>query len=526
MSEAQKSLDASRLLERIENGTFQWDLTPDRQARHSKVRESIFMHVDKDGRANRREKWDNFCSKYPLFAQETGIANTQKAVETGPSDTIEIEKIRRTMMKWKYQYSAKTVQASSKEYLEKGIAVRTKKHQAVYRAMRTLLSKPSGSNVEAAASFRAKVDKLIRDGTPPSYRGRIWAYCSGADLKMKISHKASARRKDGIDENDSKTLAYFEMLDGLKRGVLKVSPQHLIDIDKDVNRTVIVLEQGKKFPVELQRSLERVLIVYALRNPELGYCQGMSTLAALLLLHMDEERSFWVLSCIIEDMLPRFYGTDMIGIKTEAATFEFLVKTYLGKLYDCIVPLNVPIKPFAIKWFLCLYVNSIPLEIVLRVWDIFFHEGVKSLHRVGLSALYLQQDNILKWSSTKEFGHIYNGIDNATTECTNCTKLFNVMYGSFFVGKNFSSKLLLKIRRHVISNDFESFIADGSIYKKDGSKRLELETLQNVTPSAISGFNMQLNDKDQDSSGLSEDTSENNVSKRTQKKQNSWHDTA
>ena len=127
-------------------------------------------------------------------------------------------------MKWKYQYSAKTVQASSKEYQEKGIAVRTKKHQAVYRAMRNLFSKPGGSNVEAPAPFRAKVDKLIRDGTPPSYRGRIWAYCSGADLKMKISHEASASTKNGIDENDSKTLAYFEMLDGLKRGVLKVSP--------------------------------------------------------------------------------------------------------------------------------------------------------------------------------------------------------------------------------------------------------------------------------------------------------------
>ena len=241
----------------------------------------------------------------------------------------------------------------------------------------------------------------------------------------------------------------------------------------------------------------------------------MSTLVALLLLHMDEERSFWFLSCIIEDMLPRFYGTDMIGIKTEAATFEFLVKTYLGKIYDCIVP--VFHKAICYKVFLCLYVNSITSEIVLRVWDVFFHEGVKSLHRVGLSALYLQQDNILKWSSTKEFGRIYNGIDNATAECTNCAKLFNVMYGSFFVGKNFSSKLLLKIRRYVISNDFESFIADGSIYKKDDSKRLEPETLQNVPPSAGSGINMQSKDKEQDSSGLSKDTSENNATKQTRK---------
>ena len=101
MIEAQKTLDASRLLERIENGTFQWDLTPDRQARHSKVRESVFAHADKDECADRLKKWDNFCDKYPLFAQETGVASPQKAVEGGPSNTIEIEKIRRTMMKWR-----------------------------------------------------------------------------------------------------------------------------------------------------------------------------------------------------------------------------------------------------------------------------------------------------------------------------------------------------------------------------------------------------------------------------------------
>ena len=86
-----------------------------------------------------------------------------------------------------------------------------------------------------------------------------------------------------------------------------------------------------------------------------------------------------------------------------------------------------------------------------------------------------------------------------TTECRNCAKLFNVMYGSFFVGKNFSSKLLLKIRRHVISNDFEAFIADGSMYRKDNSKRLELETLENVTPSAISSVEYAIKRREQDS---------------------------
>ena len=48
---------------------------------------------------------------------------------------------------------------------------------------------------------------------------------------------------------------------------------------------------------------------------------------------MAEEETFWVLTSIVEDMLPRFYATDMGGVKAEASTFEFLVSTYLPKIH-------------------------------------------------------------------------------------------------------------------------------------------------------------------------------------------------
>ena len=40
--------------------------------------------------------------------------------------------------------------------------------------------------------------------------------------------------------------------------------------------------------------LRRVLGAYALHNPALGYTQGMSSYAAVLLLYMSEEDAFWV----------------------------------------------------------------------------------------------------------------------------------------------------------------------------------------------------------------------------------------
>jgi len=41
--------------------------------------------------------------------------------------------------------------------------------------------------------------------------------------------------------------------------------------------------------VNSQRSLSNVLKVYAIHDPEVGYCQGMGFTTALLLMYMEEE---------------------------------------------------------------------------------------------------------------------------------------------------------------------------------------------------------------------------------------------
>lgn len=48
--------------------------------------------------------------------------------------------------------------------------------------------------------------------------------------------------------------------------------------------------------------LRNVLHAFAVRRPEIGYCQSMNFLVATLLLVLDhdEEEAFWVLSRVIE----------------------------------------------------------------------------------------------------------------------------------------------------------------------------------------------------------------------------------
>ena len=58
-----------------------------------------------------------------------------------------------------------------------------------------------------------------------------------------------------------------------------------------------VLETCFSFFFSLQVMLFHVLAAYSVYNSEIGYCQGMSQIAALLLMYLnDEEDAFWGLS--------------------------------------------------------------------------------------------------------------------------------------------------------------------------------------------------------------------------------------
>lgn len=52
--------------------------------------------------------------------------------------------------------------------------------------------------------------------------------------------------------------------------------------------------------IESKAILFRVLGVYAKYNPSVGYCQGMSFIAGMLVLHLPEEEAFWCLVALLQ----------------------------------------------------------------------------------------------------------------------------------------------------------------------------------------------------------------------------------
>ncbi|GMF48224.1 unnamed protein product [Phytophthora fragariaefolia] len=121
----------------------------------------------------------------------------------------------------------------------------------------------------------------------------------------------------------------------------------------------------------------------------------MNFLAAVLLQQMGEEEAFWVLASIVEELTPQYHTRTMTGSRADQRVFSDLVTQKLPVLATHLQTLGVDFEPFTLKWFLCLFLNTLPFEPVMRIWDVFFCEGSHVLLRVGLVLLKLNQPRIM-----------------------------------------------------------------------------------------------------------------------------------
>ena len=126
-------------------------------------------------------------------------------------------------------------------------------------------------------------------------------------------------------------------------------------------------------------ALRRVLCAYARHNPSVGYCQGMNFIAALLLLLMEEEAAFWVLSSVCEDVVPGYFTNSMLASAVDQAVLQRLVEEKFPRVDAALRRGGAPIAAVAGSWFLTLYVNHLPWESALRVWDVLLFERTRAV---------------------------------------------------------------------------------------------------------------------------------------------------
>ncbi|CAN0427367.1 unnamed protein product [Lampetra planeri] len=178
----------------------------------------------------------------------------------------------------------------------------------------------------------------------------------------------------------------------------------------------IILDLDRSFPThrslmgespeakEGRASLFRVLSAYARYNPRIGYCQGMSYLASMLLMNMVEEDAFWALVSLLErpKYLAGFFHRSLDRIQRHAKVFQRLLQHRIPKLCQHLEELGVEPLMFITPWFLTLFTSLPCWDTVLAVWDLIMLDGLNVMFRLGLSILQLLEERLLEMADVSQ----------------------------------------------------------------------------------------------------------------------------
>ena len=188
--------------------------------------------------------------------------------------------------------------------------------------------------------------------------------------------KAKEPNKDYYAQCLQSTSVDARCLDEIKRDLHRQFPNH------EIFRNGVGIQ-----------SLYNVLHAYAAHNPEVGYCQSQGPIAAVLVMYMPEEDAFWMLIRISDLYLKDYFKPDLEKIQIDGHTLFNLFKSINSTAFKLMQRQSIHPTIYMTEWFMCIFARTLPWCTVLRVWDMFFCEGIKVLFRVGLYLLKCIFDN-------------------------------------------------------------------------------------------------------------------------------------
>ncbi|XP_059759023.1 TBC1 domain family member 4 isoform X2 [Balaenoptera ricei] len=219
----------------------------------------------------------------------------------------------------------------------------------------------------------------LKEGVPKSRRGEIWQFLA---LQYRLRHRLPNKQQPP-------DTSYKELLKQL------TAQQHAILVD--LGRT---FPTHPYFSAQLgagQLSLFNLLKAYSLLDKEVGYCQGISFVAGVLLLHMSEEQAFEMLKFLMYDLgFRKQYRPDMMSLQIQMYQLSRLLHDYHRDLYNHLEANEISPSLYAAPWFLTLFASQFPLGFVARVFDIIFLQGTEVIFKVALSLLNNQEALIME----------------------------------------------------------------------------------------------------------------------------------
>ncbi|KNZ80878.1 GTPase-activating protein gyp1 [Termitomyces sp. J132] len=250
--------------------------------------------------------------------------------------------------------------------------------------------------------------KLAWAGIPADLRPMAWQLLLGyLPLPTPLRSPTLARKRNEY-------LSLVEVAFARDREGLDQQIWHQIEIDVPRTRPGVRLWMYST----TQRSLERILYVWAIRHPASGYVQGINDLVTpffqvFLSAYIDsdpeifdpshlstnvlnaiEADSFWCLSRLLDGIQDNYIFAQP-GIQRSVRRMTELVARIDVPLSAHLESQNVEFMQFAFRWMNCLLMREISVQNTIRMWDTYLAEGPDAFSQFHL---YVCSAFLVKWS--------------------------------------------------------------------------------------------------------------------------------
>nr|XP_031300613.1 USP6 N-terminal-like protein [Camelus dromedarius] len=254
-------------------------------------------------------------------------------------------------------------------------AVERQKHLEIERTTKWLKMLKGWEKYKNTEKFHRRIYK----GIPLQLRGEVWA------LLLEIPKMKEETR---------------DLYSKLKHRARGCSPD-IRQIGLDVNRTFRAHIMFRDKHGAKQQSLFHVLAAYSIYNTEVGYCQGMSQITALLLMYMNEEDAFWALVKLFSGPKHAMHGFFVHGfpkLLRFQEHHEKILNKFLSKLKQHLDSQEIYTSFYTMKWFFQCFLDRTPFTLNLRIWDIYIFEGERVLTAMSYTILKLHRKHLMKLS--------------------------------------------------------------------------------------------------------------------------------
>ena len=221
--------------------------------------------------------------------------------------------------------------------------------------------------------------KLVRVGVPSHLREDVWSKALGntreicqdqyASLIQAVRERVAAAAEEEGGEEDDEVAASFRCIG--------------MDIPRTYPQLAVFAQGGPMY-----HQLQELLGAYVLLCPDVGYIQGMSFVAAMLLLNMNPSPALIGFTSLMDmPILVDCFAVRSQRIEAWMTQFEAVLSVVLPDLAAHFEASGVQASFYLYGWVLSLFSNKLPLDMMAHAWDLIFLQGQAALFQIALGIL-------------------------------------------------------------------------------------------------------------------------------------------